>query len=67
MRALMAIAFASLLLTACAEMKPGSVSHARREIPPGPGLFTGKQGEFVVFRAVDRSADDAAADREAAD
>ena len=43
---------ASLLLAACAgvEIKPGEKSHARRDIPPGPGLFTGKDGEFVLFR-----------------
>lgn len=48
-----AIVFAaSLLLAACAgvEIKPGEKSHARRDIPPGPGIFTGKDGEFVLFR-----------------
>ena len=45
-------ACAALVLVACAgvEIKPGTKSHARRDIPPGPGLLTGKQGEFVLFR-----------------
>lgn len=41
-----------LLAAGCAslDMKQGSKPMARREIPPGPGLLTGSQGEFVVFR-----------------
>ena len=51
-----AAALACLLLVACGvEIKPGERSHARREIPPGAGLFTGKQGEFVIFRLEDES------------
>ena len=40
------------LLAACSgiEIKPGEVSHARREVPPGPGLLSGSDGEFVIFR-----------------
>lgn len=40
------------LLVACSgiEIKPGEVSHARREMPPGPGLLSGSDGEFVIFR-----------------
>ncbi|MFZ2100009.1 MAG: hypothetical protein WAU86_05545 [Oricola sp.] len=51
MRAWLTIALC-LLTAACAgvEMKPGSKPMARREIPPGPGLLTGSQGEFVLFR-----------------
>ena len=51
MRTLAAV-LALLLLAACAgvEVKPGTKSHARREIPPGPGILTGPQGEFVLFR-----------------
>lgn len=51
MRALAAL-LACALLIGCAgvEMKPGTKSHARREIPPGPGILTGEQGEFVLFR-----------------
>jgi hypothetical protein len=51
MRALLLFALC-LLASGCAdiEMKPGSKSMARREIPPGPGLLTGSQGEFVIFR-----------------
>lgn len=42
-----------LLLMACSgvDMKPGETSRNRREIPPGPGLFSGSDGEFVVFRS----------------
>ncbi len=51
MRGLAAVLACALLL-GCAgvEMKPGTKSHARREIPPGPGILTGEQGEFVLFR-----------------
>lgn len=40
------------LLVACSgiEIKPGEVSHNRREIPPGPGLLSGSDGEFVIYR-----------------
>lgn len=43
---------AGLLLAACSgvEMKPGDRSHRRQEVPPGPGLLSGEQGEFVIFR-----------------
>jgi len=43
---------AGLLLAACSgvEMKPGDKSHRRQEVPPGPGLLSGEQGEFVIFR-----------------
>lgn len=46
---------ACLLLAACAgvEIKRGETSHARREIPPGPGLLTSKQGEFIIYRRQD--------------
>jgi len=51
MRALLLFALC-LLAGGCADldMKPGSKPMARREIPPGPGLLTGSQGEFVIFR-----------------
>ena len=53
---IVAAALACLLLGACGvEIKPGERSHARREIPPGPGLFTGQQGEFVIFRVEDEA------------
>ena len=57
---LLAIILAGLLLHACegVEIKPGEGSHARREVPPGPGLFTGKTGEFVLFRVEDDPAED---------
>lgn len=46
-----------LLLTACAgvEIKPGEKSHARREIPPGSGVLTGKQGEFTIYRLEEKA------------
>jgi len=51
MRALLLLG-CCLLASGCAglEMKQGSKSMARREIPPGPGLLTGSEGEFVIFR-----------------
>lgn len=41
-----------LLLAACSgvEMKPGDKSRNSREIREGPGLLTGADGEFVIFR-----------------
>ena len=56
MRAAVAV-LASLLLTACGglEIKPGDKSHARRDVPPGPGILTGKQGEFVLYRLADEA------------
>ena len=57
-----AAALLSLCLAACAgvEIKPGERSHARREIPPGAGVLTGAQGEFVIFRLEDEPGDDGA-------
>lgn len=50
-----------LLAAGCAglEMKQGSRPMARRDIPPGPGLLTGPQGEFVIFRLEDGQPADA--------
>ena len=40
-----------LLVAACGvTMKPGSEPRNRRDIPPGPGIMTGEQGEFVLYR-----------------
>lgn len=49
-----------LLLAACSgvEMKPGQKSHARRQIPPGPGILSGPQGEFVIYRLEDSAGKD---------
>lgn len=49
---LLAALLAAVLLAACAgiEMRPGETSHARRDNPPGPGILSGKDGEFVLFR-----------------
>lgn len=62
MRAL-AAGLACVLLVACTgvEIKPGTKSHARREIPPGPGILTGEQGELVIFRLQGEAGEDEAA------
>ena len=62
MRALL-LACLCFVTAGCAglEMKPGSKSMARREIPPGPGLLTGSQGEFVIFRVEGATAGEAPA------
>ncbi len=40
-----------LFATACGvEMKPGTEARNRRDIPPGPGIMSGNDGEFVIFR-----------------
>ncbi len=40
-----------LLVAACGvEMKPGTEARNRQEIPPGPGLLSGEDGEFVIYR-----------------
>lgn len=41
-----------LIVVACSgvEIKPGEGSHARREMPPGPGLLSGSDGEFLIYR-----------------
>ena len=64
MRALTTL-LACLLLVACAgvEMKPGTKSHARRDIPPGPGILTGEHGEVVLLR-LEGEADEEEADGE---
>lgn len=37
------------ILAGCTQGKP--LTHvAADEIPPGPGLFSGEEGEFVLFR-----------------
>jgi hypothetical protein len=40
---------AILLATACAEVKPFEYTEIH-EIPPGPGLLTGEDGEYVLYR-----------------
>ncbi|MGI9508957.1 MAG: hypothetical protein ACR2QJ_06375 [Geminicoccaceae bacterium] len=48
----LAASLACYLLAACSsvEMTRGEQSHARREIPPGPGVLTGETGTFVLYR-----------------
>ena len=42
-------AFVALGLSACGQAKPlGEVEQAD-EIPPGPGLFTGKDGRYIIY------------------
>ncbi len=49
MRAL--VVLLCLLVVACGvTMKPGKEARNRREIPPGPGVITGEEGEFVIYR-----------------
>lgn len=40
---------AVLLATACAEVKPFEYTEIH-EIPPGPGLLSGEDGEYVLYR-----------------
>jgi hypothetical protein len=39
-----------LTLGACAVGKPLEQTKAIDEIPQGPGLFSGEDGEFVIYR-----------------
>ncbi|MFQ6017061.1 MAG: hypothetical protein ACE5KF_02600 [Kiloniellaceae bacterium] len=46
----LAIALVALLLSACGRVSPYVVDQPQPdEIPPGPGLLTGPEGEFVIF------------------
>jgi hypothetical protein len=47
-RLALAVGGAALLLTACAA-EPFDYTPAD-EIPPGPGLLSGEDGEFVIYR-----------------
>ena len=49
-----------LLIAGCAglQIKPGDKPHARREIPPGPGILTGQKGEFVLYRWSEPASDE---------
>ena len=55
-----------LLIAGCVgvEIKPGDKSHARREIPPGPGILTGQKGEFVLYRSGESAGEEDQADSE---
>lgn len=37
------------LLAACSGVEPFAYTEVH-EIPPGPGLFSGEDGEFVIYR-----------------
>lgn len=50
-RHLVALAAVAMLASACGTFKPdnsGEVSRAD-EIKPGPGIFTGEKGRWVIF------------------
>ena len=57
---LVAVVLACFVAVSCGgiEIKRGETSHARREIPPGPGLFTGSEGEFVLYRLNEEPGED---------
>lgn len=39
-----------LTLAACGIGQPLETTKVVDEIPPGPGLFSGEDGEFVIYR-----------------
>jgi len=39
-----------LTLGACAIGEPSDYVNVVDEIPPGPGIFSGEDGEFVLYR-----------------
>ena len=53
----LALALGAAVLTACADYKPFRPPN-NSAIPEGPGLFTGSEGEWVLFRK-QKEADDA--------
>ena len=50
----LALGLGMLQLGACADYKPYRAPD-NSEIPDGPGLFTGSDGEWVLFRKQDKS------------
>ena len=42
-------AFVVLGLSACGQAKPLGEVEQPGEIPPGPGIFTGKDGRYIIF------------------
>lgn len=62
---LFALGFAYLALVGCSgvEMKKGDKKRAGRNTPHGPGILSGKDGEFVLYR---REAEPEEADKEGA-
>ncbi|MCH7889303.1 MAG: hypothetical protein IIA00_08510 [Proteobacteria bacterium] len=42
-------AFVVLGLSACGQAKPLGEVELVDEIPPGPGLFTGKDGKYIIY------------------
>lgn len=51
-RKLLALTLLSLVL-GCGdvEMKPGERARNNRDLPQGPGLFTGSEGQFILYRS----------------
>lgn len=41
---------ASAVVSACVPIRPADPPRHNTEIPQGPGVFTGKEGEWVIFR-----------------
>jgi hypothetical protein len=41
---------AGLLAAACVPIRPADPPRNNTEIPQGPGLFTGAEGELVILR-----------------
>lgn len=48
-RTLAALSISALLLAACVKAEPFE-SDEVDEIPTGSGIFTGEEGEFVIYR-----------------
>ncbi|MFQ5915971.1 MAG: hypothetical protein ACE5JS_22580 [Nitrospinota bacterium] len=49
----LALVLLALLLSACASIEPLAFPESGDEIPPGPGLFSGPDGEFVIYRKME--------------
>jgi hypothetical protein len=51
MRHVIAFAALAFLVSACGSFKPNESGEFSRadDIPPGPGLFTGEKGKWVVY------------------
>lgn len=46
----LAVVAVALALGACAAGEPREPTKTVDEIPDGPGLFSGEDGEFVIYR-----------------
>ena len=59
---LIGLLLVTLLVAGCAGMKPYK-PHDYREEGPKRGLFTGSEGEFVIFRKIDEPKIESEADK----